>query len=414
LTALPAGIAMGAVGLAVFVQASEIGGPRALGFLGLVQFGFLTLGVVGGSAVVDHMDRRRLLLLTQLGFVISVMALLVASVIGDPPIVLLYVTSAWGSAVASVHFPTRSAMIPPVVDRSDLTDAMTLDMVVWNVTMIVGPILGGALLARFGLPGVYLVGAVLHVVALTLMLPLGRQTAGDQRQDGLGVRAIRRGFAYVRPRRVLRGLLWIDLIAMTFGMRRALFPILAVEQFHRGPQAVGLMMAAIPAGALVVSLTAGWLNDVHRQGRWLVAAALTWGVAITAFGLSGSNFGLGLLLLAIGGGADIVAAILRATIIQHEVPDSVRGRVWGGPRLGDMTAGITAAAWGATASVVVGGIAAVVGAGAYAIAAPELRRYTSSDGIMATSDRRGVTEPPPAASDNVPTALPTRSSRGTR
>lgn len=394
LTVLPAGIAMGAVGLAVFVQASDLGGAAALGFLGLVQFTFLTLGAVGGSAIVDHVDRRLLLVLTQGGFGISATALLIGSLAGDPPMALLYATSAWGSAAASLHFPTRSAMIPPVVERAELTTAMTLDMVVWNVTMIVGPILGGFVLDRFGLSAVYGSCALLQGVALLMMLGLGRQPADARHGDRLGLSAIRRGFAYLRPRPVLKGLLWIDLIAMAFGMRRALFPILAVEQFGRGAAAVGLLMAAMPAGALVVSLTAGWLKDVHRQGRGLVIAALAWGAAIVLFGLSGDRFGLALLLLAIAGGADIVAAIIRATIIQHEVRESVRGRVWGinflvlngGPRLGDMTAGMTAAAWGATPSVVVGGLAALVGTAFYALTVRELPRYTSADGIDPIDD----------------------------
>ena len=382
-------MAMGGVGLALFVQANDIGGPAALGLLGLVQFTFLSLGAIGGSAIVDHVDRRLLLALTQGGFAVSAGTLFVGSLSGDPPIALLYVTSAWGSACAALHFPTRSAMIPPLVDRSDLTAATTLDVAVWNVTMIAGPIVGGVVLARDGLAGVYGAAAVCQLVALLVMLRLHRQPADASRGERFGLGAIRNGVAYLRPRPVLRGLLWIDVIAMTFGMRRALFPILAADQFHRGPEAVGLLMAAIPAGALVMTLTAGWLERVHRQGLGFVIAAVVWGAAIALFGLSGPNLAVGLALLAAAGGADIVAAILRASIIQHEVPAFVRGRVWGinflvlngGPRLGDMTAGATAAAWGATASVVTGGLAALVGVCAYAIAVPELTRYTSADGI---------------------------------
>jgi MFS family permease len=391
---LPSGLAMGAVGLAVFVQTNDLGGAAALGYLGLVQFGFLTLGTLGGSAIVDHVDRRLLLLITQAAFVVSVTTLLIGSLHGQPPMALIYVTSAWGSAVSSLYFPTRSAMIPPVVERVDLTTAITLDTVAWNVTMILGPILGGFVLAKFGLAAVYGSGALAHLVTLVMMLRLSRQPADKHRDGRLGFSAIRHGFAYMRPRPVLKGLLWIDLIAMAFGMRRALFPILAVQQFGRGPEVVGLLMAAIPAGALAMSLTAGWLEHVHRQGLGLVAAAAVWGAAVAAFGLSGANLWLGLLLLAVAGGADVVAAILRATIIQHEVPEFVRGRVWGinflvlngGPRLGDMTAGMTAAAWGATFSVVAGGVAALIGTGVFAVCVPELTRYTSAQGIDPVDD----------------------------
>ena len=245
-------------------------------------------------------------------------------------------------------------------------------------------------MGRYGLAAVYAFGLACHAVSIVAMVPLRGQPPSREGEEGrLGVAAIRHGFEYLRPRRVLKGLLWIDLIAMGFGMRRALFPVLAVEQFHRGPEAVGLLMAAIPAGALIVSLTGNWLTNVRRQGVWLVVAASAWGAAIALFGLSGDHLWLALSLLAIGGGADIVAAILRATIIQHEVPAPVRGRVWGinflvlngGPRLGDFTGGLAAAAWGATFSVVAGGLTAMGGTLLYALAEPALPRYTAGDGV---------------------------------
>jgi MFS family permease len=395
LAALPAGVAMGAVSLALFVQAWELTrSPAALGLLGLIQFAALAAGTLGGSAFVDHIDRRLLLLFTQAGFGITVLALWFGSLVGDPPILLLFAASALGSCVASLHFPTRSATIPAVVERSDLVASMTLDTVVWNVTMILGPLVGGAVLARFGLSAVYGIAVAGHVLTLSLLLRLDRQPTHSGREGRLGLSAIRHGFAYLRRRPVLRGLLWVDLIAMAFGMRRALFAILAIEQFHRGPEVVGFLMAAIPAGALIVSLTAGWLGNVHRQGLTLIVSAAVWGAAIAGFGLSGSNLWVALTLLAIAGGADIVASILRASIIQHEVPDGIRGRVWGvnflvlngGPRLGDLTAGMTASAWGATFSVISGGIASLVGTVVLAIAIPELLRYTSSQGIDRSDD----------------------------
>lgn len=396
LAALPAGMAMGAVGLAVFVQVFEItGSPAAVGALGLVQFTSMLLGVLGGSVVVDHVDRRLLLVLTQIGFGLGVIVLLIGSLLTEPPLALIYLASAFGSAAASLHFPTRSAMIPPVVERDDLTTAMTLETSVWNITMILGPIVGGAILGWFGLSAVYAFGVACHAITIVAMVPLRRQPpCGEREERRLGLAAIRHGFEYLRPRPVLRGLLWIDLIAMGFGMRRALFPVLAMAQFGRGPEAVGLLMAAIPAGALVVSLTGNWLPSVHHQGAGVVIACAIWGAAIALFGMSGDHLGLALLLLAIGGGADIVAAILRGTIIQREVPTVVRGRVWGinflvlngGPRLGDFTGGLAASAWGATFSVVAGGLAALVGTGLYALAVPGLPRYTAEDSIDPVED----------------------------
>ena len=386
--ALPGGLAMGAVGLAVYVQAYEItGSAAAVGAFGLVQFGAMAAGVVFGSAIVDHVDRKRLLVLTQAGFGASAFALLVGSLAGDPPLAVLYLASGIGSALASLHFPTRSAMITPVVEPTAVTTAMTLEVVVWNATMIAGPIIGGGVLAAFDLAGVYAFSLACHTVSALTMLRLQPQAPRGETEVGrVGANAVRRGLAYLRPRPVLRGLLWTDLIVMALAMRRSLFPVLAEQQFQGGPELVGLLMAAIPAGALIVSLSGNWLVKVRRKGLWIVLAAVVWGLAITGVGLSGHRLWLAVALLAVAGGAHIVAAILRGTILHKEVPTDVRGRVWGinflvlngGPRLGDLTGGLAASAWGATASVAGGGVAALVGVLLYTFAAPSLRRHTDS------------------------------------
>jgi predicted MFS family arabinose efflux permease len=279
-------------------------------------------------------------------------------------------------------------MITPVVEPAWLTTAMTLEMVVWNLTMIAGPIVGGIVLAAFGLEGVYALSAACHAISALTMLRLEPQApAGEVVARRFGIAAVKRGLAYLRPRPILRGILWTDLIVMALAMRRSLFPVLAVERFHAGAEVVGVLMAAIPAGALLVSLTGNWLVRVRRQGLWVVVAAAVWGIAMTAFGLSGDRLPLAVVLLAIAGGAHIVAAILRGTIIHQQVPLDLRGRVWGinflvlngGPRLGDLSGGVAASFVGASASVVGGSLAALAGLAIYTVATPSLLRYRSRE-----------------------------------
>jgi hypothetical protein len=170
---------------------------------------------------------------------------------------------------------------------------------------------------------------------------------------------------------------------MIFGMPAALFPILAVEQFHRGTEVVGLLFAAPAVGALLQALAAGPITRVVRQGEAVVWAVVGWGAAIAAFGAVGPHLVAALVFLAIAGAADVISAIFRSTILQVTVPDALRGRlssifmlvVTGGPKLGDLEAGIVAAAVSPTFSVVSGGLACIVGAFACAAAYPELRRY---------------------------------------
>jgi MFS family permease len=199
----------------------------------------------------------------------------------------------------------------------------------------------------------------------------------------VGWAAVKEGFAFVRGSRVLQSTFAIDLIAMIFGLPRALFPVLASTQFHRGAQVVGLLFSAPAAGALVGALTGGWVRHVHRQGFAVIWAVIGWGAAIVAFGLVGPHLPLAMLFLAVAGAADVISAIFRSTILQLAAPEELRGRlsgihilvVTGGPRLGDLEAGTVAQVFSPTISVVSGGIACIVGAGLVAAAYPALRRY---------------------------------------
>jgi MFS family permease len=184
----------------------------------------------------------------------------------------------------------------------------------------------------------------------------------------------------------------VDIAAMVLAMPRALFPEIAVDRFH-DVGAVGWLYAAIAIGSVVAGLGSGWIGRVRRQGVALIGAVLAWGLAVALAGLAHSLW-LAVLLLAVGGAADLVSAVYRQTILQTYAPDEMRGRlqgvftvvVAGGPRLGDLRAGVTAAAAGATASWVGGGLACVALVAVLAFAVPALRHYrTDAD---TTSGRR--------------------------
>jgi MFS family permease len=198
---------------------------------------------------------------------------------------------------------------------------------------------------------------------------------------------VREGFAYLRGRRVLQSTFTVDLVAMVFGMPRALFPVLAVVQFHRGPGTVGALFSAAAAGALAGALTSGWVGRVTRQGLAVVAAVVVWGAGIAAFGLAGHHLVLALFFLAVAGAADVISAVFRGTILQLSVPESLRGRlsavhilvVTGGPKIGDAEAGFVAQLTTPTISVVSGGLACIVGAVLLAVLVPELPRYRADE-----------------------------------
>jgi predicted MFS family arabinose efflux permease len=259
--------------------------------------------------------------------------------------------------------------------------------VLFQVNDVAGPALAGVIIARFGLVWAYAIDAVTFLAAIatiTAMRPMPPKGDGPPRPV-LG--AVREGFAYLRGRRVIQSTFVVDLIAMVFGMPRALFPVLAEESFGVGPAGLGLIYAAPAVGALVGAVLTGWVRHVRHQGRAVLWAVVVWGLAIAAFGFSTEAFWPALGFLAIAGGADVISAIFRSTILQSSVPDALRGRlssihimvVVGGPRLGDLEAGVVAQFTSPVFSVVSGGLACVAGVGLLAVAVPQFRRYHAGD-----------------------------------
>jgi MFS family permease len=182
---------------------------------------------------------------------------------------------------------------------------------------------------------------------------------------------------------VLQSTFTVDLVAMIFGMPRALFPVLAVTQFHGGPEIIGALLSALAVGALAGALTTGWVGGVRHQGRAVLVAVGIWGACIVGFGLAGGNLALALVFLALAGGADVISAVFRGSILQLSVPERLRGRlsaihilvVTGGPRLGDFESGIVASAFTPFVSVLTGGLACLVGVVVLGVAVPQFWRY---------------------------------------
>ena len=370
--------------IAVYVQVTELtGSAAAVGVVGLTGLLGIFLGTLVGGSFIDAHDRRRTLMLAQVAHTASSAILLGGAIYGHPPVWLIYLASALHAFVSSVDAPTRSAMTPRLVGKELMPSAVALNQVLWQTVGIAGSALGGLLIARFGYGTAYAIdlatyGALFFAAYLMHPMPPDREPG-----SATGWAAVKEGFAFVRRNRLIQSTFVIDLIAMIFGMPQALFTFLAITQFHRGPEVVGLLFAAPAVGAFLGALTAGWVKNVRRQGTAVIWAVVAWGAAITAFGLVGAHLALALFFLALAGAADVISAIFRNTITQLETPDSLRGRmsqifilvVAGGPRLGDFEAGLVATWFTPTISVVSGGLACIVGAGVVAVIYPELRHY---------------------------------------
>jgi MFS family permease len=292
-------------------------------------------------------------------------------------ILMLVMVQAGMYAVAS---STRGAIIPRIVDPHLVPAANTLNFTVGNVGQVLGPLLAGILVTRshgfayaYGIDGLLFTAALYSALRLPPIPPDHVVT-----RPGLG--AIGSGLKFIMVNPVLLMSFLVDIVAMTFAMPRALFPAVADEHFHG---AVGPLYAALAIGAVLAGLSSGWIGRVRRQGRALVFAIVGWGTAVALSGLA-RQLWLVVALLALAGAADLVSAVYRQTILQTFAPDEMRGRmqgvfiavVAGGPRLGDVRAGATAAATGITFSWVGGGVACVV---VVVVAGVAVRRFWRYD-----------------------------------
>jgi MFS family permease len=366
----------------------------AVGMLGLAEVIPLIIFSIIGGAVADSTDRRSTMVKAQVGMMAASAALAVVSLQPNPSVVAIFALTAASSAISSVDRPARTAMIPGLVRPGQLPAALALRQVLFQTTQIAGPAVGGFLLASFDISWVYVIDALTFfaVVVALRWVPGGRpEPHGHDNQ----LQLIREGLRFAFSTPLILSIFVVDFVAMIFGMPRAVFPELAQETFGMGPSGLGLLYAAPSVGALLGALTTGWIGHVQRRGMAVLFAVTAWGVFMTAAGLSVFSVWATLTFLALAGASDVYSAVFRGTMLQESTPDSLRGRVSalnlmvviGGPRLGDVEAGIVGGLIGAPASIIAGGIACLAGTGVVAVLFPALRRYTAP---RAFDDAKGL------------------------
>ena len=375
------------------------GTPLAIAALTAVQLAAIVVCSPLAGAVADTTDRRRILVLTRMAGVAAAIGLAVLAAIPGTPLAAILMVAFFDAAADAVQAPASTSAVPRLVPAERFPAALALNQLVGTSASIIGPAVGGILLATVGAAGAYAVDATAGVAAATAFLamhpmpPLGEATRP-------GLSAIREGLRYAADRRVILSTFVIDLEAMIFGMPTALFPVLALDVFRVGPAGLALLGPAPAVGAALAALFSGWVSSVRRVGLAVILAVVTWGLAITLFGLASGWFWLALVFIAIAGGADVISAVFRNSIVQLETPDELRGRVasihlvavTSGPRLGDIEAATVASVVGAQLSVVSGGILCLLGVVLVIWLFPELARH-EAPGLI----RPASSPPPPGA-----------------
>jgi MFS family permease len=365
-----------------------------VGLLGAVEVVPLVSMALLGGAIADRMDRRRLLLLTQVGLVATSGALALLSAAGHPSVAVLYVLGGLLAGFDALQNVALSALVPNLIDRERLPRVLAVSYGLSALSMVLGPAVGGLLIAALGIQSAYTVDAVSCLAVVFTIVLIAPQPPIGAREHPPVLASIAEGLRYVFGNRALVGSFAIDLVAMTFGMPRALFAVLSVSVFHAGAAGTGALYAAVPAGATVAALLTGWINHARRLGVVVIWAVAVWGVAVAIAGMMRSLWPA-VALLAVAGAADSISAVCRSTINQTVTPDHMRGRmsaafslvVTGGPRLGDIESGTVAGAAGVRFSVVSGGLLCLVGVAVIALAFPALRHYDTQDWTSAPDGR---------------------------
>jgi MFS family permease len=359
----------------------------ALGMVGLVKVVPIIVFSMISGVVADAWDRRKLMLMTQVGATMVAVTLAVLTLRGLTAVWPLYLLAALGAAVGAFDMPARQALVPSLVPREDLPNAISLQTIMFQTAAVVGPSLGGLVIAASGVAWVYLANAISFgavIVALVMMRDVpSRAPSVEGSRDDVSFRAALEGLQFVFRSPLIRSTMLLDFFATFFSSATALLPIFAQDVLRVGAKGYGWLYAAPATGALVTSAIMVPLTEqIRRRGPTLLWAVGGYGLATVIFGMSRS-FWLTFLCLAMTGATDTVSMIIRNIVRQLETPDRLRGRMigvnmvffMGGPQLGELEAGVLANWLGAPFSVISGGIGCLLSTGWVAAATPALRHY---------------------------------------
>ncbi len=364
----------------------------AVGLVGAIELVPLIVFGLYGGVLADAMDRKKLIWATEASALVLTSILVINSLQAHPHLVLIYLVTGLFAAVDGLQRPSANAILPRLVGHADLPAASAIMGLRSQFGAVVGPAIGGIIIASFTVTVGYTADAITFVLSLFFLWKVKSVPPRDSAEKP-SLAGLKEGLRYSVSRKDLLGTYLIDLAAMFFAIPVALIPFWA--DYLGAPWALGLLYAAGTVGSLFVVLTSGWVPRYKFHGRAIILAAIGWGVAITCAGLVRS-LPLVLLFLALAGASDEVSALFRSTIWNQTIPDELRGRLAGiellsysvGPIAGQLRAASIASVTSLSFSVISGGIACVIAVLLLAIFLPQLRRYNVDTNKYAIRERK--------------------------
>jgi MFS family permease len=353
----------------------------ALGLIGLARVIPIVLTALFSGLVADRVDRRWLLLITSIAALLCSTVLAAATEFADSPLWLIYTMVAVAAVAGAFETPARQAIVPNLVPPAMLPNALSLNIIAWQLATIVGPTLAGLLIAWGGVAPVYWVDAVSFLAVVLAVVLMRTRNMRPANVQPVTLHAALEGLRFVFRTPMIASTMVLDFFATFFGAAMTLLPLFADQVLHVGPVELGWMYAAPSAGAVLAAMALTSVK-IRRQGVVLLWSIVIFGACTAIFGIS-RWLPLTLLALAGTGAADTVSMVIRQTMRQLLTPDELRGRMVavgmvffaGGPQLGELEAGIVASLFGGPLAVLFGGLACIVTAGVVAWRVGELRRY---------------------------------------
>jgi MFS family permease len=353
-----------------------------IGLLSLCQLIPLLGTALYGGVLADRHHRKKLLLIAEVLLALGCLLLILNSELKSPSILAIFLIATIMSGITGLHRPALDSITQQIVSKQDYGAASALSSFSNSAGAIAGPALAGLMIVSFGLKITFIIDLLTYVFSLVALWRLRDISKPLLNAIEPIWQSLKQGLKYAFTSQEIKGTYFVDFVAMIFGMPIALFP--AMAQSFGGAKALGLLYAAPAVGALLLSFVSGWTQHVRRHGVAIAIAAALWGLAIIGFGLS-KSLPWALLFLVFAGAADAVSGIFRDIVWNEIIPQHLYGRLAGvnmisylsGPRLGDAEAGLVAAAFGVTASVVSGGVLCIAGVGVCCYFLPKFWHYRS-------------------------------------
>ena len=377
-------LCLGTLSVCVAWQIYDISrNPLHLGLVGLTQFIPLVLLVVVTGYCADNFNRKIIFSLCLFLEAFLTFLFVLINISGNPEIIVLFMILIGIGIVRAFFSPAAAAFLPNIVDKKDLPDAVALSAVAWQSGTIFGPVLGGLLYGASVFLGYFFASIGLFIGAiLVFIIPYNYLT---KTKKPLSFENLTGGFSYVWNKKILLGVISLDLFAVLMAGAVALMPVYARDILDTGPLTLGLLRSSPGVGAIIVAVGLSFYS-IQKAGKVMLYAVAFFGLFTLFFGLS-KNVTLSIILLCLVGGFDMLSVYIRDIIIQLGTEDSMRGRVnavnmmfvGASNELGDFRAGVMASGIGAVPAVAFGGVGAIVIAGAWSYIFPDLLKINQLD-----------------------------------